>query len=457
MPPTAQEPDPSEVDDRIRSTAAERLTERGGRFQHHPAVLRHRRLRRRPAHLRRDPTDTEWASIEPHVPLPKRFRGDVQLMSGGLSRLYRWMFQAMVRRQLALAACVIVLASFPGTSRAVAQVPVGGTNRVMVVGTKIAPPFAMKSDDGTWSGISIELWRRIAADLHLSYRFEEASLDELINGTAAHRLDAGIAAITVTAGRAESVDFSQPYYSTGLGITVRRVFVFDWLSLVKGLFSLSLLEMLLLLVAAAILVGFIVWLIERRHTEHFSGGVKHGLGSSLMWSARTLTQAMPEKGPTTLLGRIIAVTWLAVAVTSVAVFTAGLTTYFTTHQLEGYVRGVQDLHSVRVGAVTDTSAVDYLRAERIRFRTFSNAETGLKAVKDGSLDAFVYDKPLMSWLVQARYADSLQVLDAVFDQQNYAIALPVGSPLRATIDRTMLHIIGTPWWRDMTSGYLGTD
>jgi len=391
------------------------------------------------------------------MPPSKHVCDDVQLMSGGFSRHYRWVFQAMVvGRQLALVTCLIALVSFLGTSRAVAQVSVGGTNHVMVVGTKIAPPFAMKSDDGTWSGISIELWRRIAADLHLNYRFEEVSLDELINGTAAHRLDAAISAITVTAGRAESVDFTQPYYSTGLGITVKRVSVFDWISLVKGLFSLSLIEMLLLLVATAILVGFIVWLIERRHTEHFSGGVREGLGSSLMWSARTLTQAMPEKGPTTLLGRIIAITWLAVAVTSVAVFTAGLTTYFTTHQLEGYVRGVQDLYSVRVGAVTDSSAVDYLRGERIRFRTFPNAEAGLKAVKDGSLDAFVYDKPLMSWLVQARYADSLQVLDAVFDQQNYAIALPINSPLREAIDRTMLHILGTQWWRDMTSRYLGT-
>ena len=420
--------------------------------------LMRRKQRRDGLHYASDATDAEWTMIEPHMP-PPSFRGNARSVLGRFSGHYRRVVQvAIVWRQLAKTACLIgVLASLLGTPCAVAQVSVGGTNHVMVVGTKIAPPFAMKSNDGTWSGISIELWRRIADNLHLSYRFEEVSLDELINGTAAHRLDAAIAAITVTAGRAESVDFTQPYYSTGLGITVRRVAVFDWLSLVRGLFSLSLLEMLLLLVAAAILVGFIVWLIERRHTEHFSGGVKHGLGSSLMWSARTLTQAMPEKGPTTLLGRIIAVTWLAVAVTSVAVFTAGLTTYFTTQKLEGYVRVVQDLHSVRVGVVADTSTVDYLRAERIRFRTFPNAGAGLKAVKDGSLDAFVYDKALMSWLVQAHYADSLQVLDAVFDQQNYAIALPINSPLREPIDRTMLRIVGTQWWRDMTSGYLGTD
>ena len=194
----------------------------------------------------------------------------------------------------------------------------------MVVGTKVAPPFAMKSDDGSWSGISIELWRRTAADLHLSYRFQEVSLDELIMGTASHRLDAAIAAITVTATRAESVDFTQPYYATSLGIAVRRVSIFNWLNLTRSLFSLSLLKMLLLLVAAAILMGFVVWLIERRHTEYFGVGVKHGLGSSLMWSAQI--QAMPEKGPTTLPGRVIAVIWLAVAVTSIAVSTASLTT-----------------------------------------------------------------------------------------------------------------------------------
>lgn len=356
---------------------------------------------------------------------------------------------------VALTTCALV--GLLGTPRAAAQTSVAGADHVMIVGTKVAPPFAIKSDDGSWSGISVELWRRIAADLHLRYRFQEVSLDELISGTAAHRLDAAIAAITVTATRAESVDFTQPYYATGLGITVRRVSVFNWLNLTESLFSFSLLKMLLLLVAAAILMGFVVWLVERRHTEHFGGGLRQGLGSSMMWSARILTQAMPEKGPTTLPGRIIAVIWLAVAVTSIAVFTASLTTYFTTQQLEGYVRGAQDLHSVRVGAVVGTSAVEYLKDQRIAFRTFPNAEAGLRAVKEGYVDAFVYDKPLMSWLVQGHYADSLQVLDAVFDQQNYAIALSLGSPLRVPLERAMLRILATQWWRDTTSGYLGND
>ena len=32
----------------------------------------------------------------------------------------------------------------------------------LVIGTKVAPPFAMKAADGTWRGIRINLWQRIA-------------------------------------------------------------------------------------------------------------------------------------------------------------------------------------------------------------------------------------------------------------------------------------------------------
>ena len=44
-------------------------------------------------------------------------------------------------------------------------------DRELLIATKEAPPFAMKQQDGTWRGISIDLWRRIAERLHLRYRF----------------------------------------------------------------------------------------------------------------------------------------------------------------------------------------------------------------------------------------------------------------------------------------------
>ena len=82
---------------------------------------------------------------------------------------------------------------------------------VLTVGTKEAPPFSMKASDGTWQGIGIELWRRLAAQDGLKYQFiEKASVQELVDAVAAGQLDAAVAAITVTAPRQQVMDFTQP-------------------------------------------------------------------------------------------------------------------------------------------------------------------------------------------------------------------------------------------------------
>jgi ABC-type amino acid transport substrate-binding protein len=331
-------------------------------------------------------------------------------------------------------------------------------DRVLIIGTKDAPPFAMKGDDRTWSGISIDLWRHLADELHLRYRFQEVPLQELIDGTAAGRFDASISAITITADRERMVDFSEPYYTTGLGIAVPRGSVFNWLRLFGSLISLSFVRALLGLIGVTLSIGALVWVLERRHTEHFSGGVKDGLATGVWWSALTLTQSVPEHGPRTLPGRIIAVTWMAASVISIAVLTAGVTSHLTMKQLEGDVHGIADLRSVRVGAVTGTTSMSYLSSQHIRFSAYPDARSGLKAVKGGTLDAFVYDRPILYWLAKEEdYEGSIKVLDATFDAQDYAIALPENSPLRMPINRALLAITDTQEWRDLVKQYLGME
>jgi polar amino acid transport system substrate-binding protein len=72
----------------------------------------------------------------------------------------------------------------------------------------------MKAEDGTWRGISIDLWRYIANQMHLRYRFQETTL--MTDGVADGALDGSVAALTVTSARHRLVDFTQPFYSTGL-------------------------------------------------------------------------------------------------------------------------------------------------------------------------------------------------------------------------------------------------
>jgi len=66
-------------------------------------------------------------------------------------------------------------------------------DRELLIATKEAPPFAMKQQDGTWRGISIDLWRRMAERLHLRYRFSEQATVQNLGDAArtrrGHRLD----------------------------------------------------------------------------------------------------------------------------------------------------------------------------------------------------------------------------------------------------------------------------
>ena len=161
----------------------------------------------------------------------------------------------------------------------------------LVIGTKEAAPFAMKAADGNWSGISIDLWRRIADDLHLHYRFvEEASVQTLIDGVAAGRFDMAVAALTVTAERERVLDFTQAFYVTGLGIAVPASGEASWRPIIRTLTSFGFAQAIMALVGLALVVGFVVWLFERRHNDDFSGGAARGISSGVWWSAMTMTQ-----------------------------------------------------------------------------------------------------------------------------------------------------------------------
>ena len=43
----------------------------------------------------------------------------------------------------------------------------------LTIGVKITPPFIMETETGGYTGLSIELWERIAKQLGISYEFKK--------------------------------------------------------------------------------------------------------------------------------------------------------------------------------------------------------------------------------------------------------------------------------------------
>jgi polar amino acid transport system substrate-binding protein len=332
------------------------------------------------------------------------------------------------------------------------------TAREMIIGTKEAPPFAMKGADGAWQGISIDLWRRIADDKKWRYRFVEVqTVPELIDGVAAGKFDVAAAALTVTPARERVLDFTTSFFSTGLGIAIAAGGPPSWRPVVTALTSFGFAQAILALIGLALAVGLIVWFFERRHNEEFGGTVARGLSSSVWWTTVAMTQrGIGNFGPRTMPGRAVAMLWMVGSIIAIAVFTAGITSALTVRQLQGTVREVADLTAARVGAVTGTTAQDTLVNLRVWPVTFITPKDALLALRTGEVDAVVYDRPLLAWLVKQDFRTSIQLLDATFDFQNYAFAVPLNSPFRKPIGVAILDATQTPWWGETVFRYTGT-
>jgi arginine/lysine/histidine/glutamine transport system substrate-binding and permease protein len=95
---------------------------------------------------------------------------------------------------------------------------------VLKVGTEPAfPPFEMQASDGKGlTGFDIDLFRAIGEEANLEIEFQSMPFDGLIPALQSQTIDAAISGMTITAERAQTVDFSRPYFQSGLAIAVRK-------------------------------------------------------------------------------------------------------------------------------------------------------------------------------------------------------------------------------------------
>jgi polar amino acid transport system substrate-binding protein len=360
------------------------------------------------------------------------------------------------RLRLIVVAFALLLAStLPTTTCGAAQDETPGA-RELVVGTKQAPPFAIKDDKGEWSGISIELWRKLADQLKLRYRFAEApSVGALLDGVRSGNFDMAIAAITMTPEREQEVDFTTPYFHTGIGVAVQSDRIATWLPVVRSITSYSFLLAIGGLLILALVVGALIWLFERRNNEGFGGGVVRGLSSGVFWSANAMTQRVdPNIIPLSTGGRILAVIWMVVSVVAIAALTASITSTLTIKRLHGIVNSTADLPGLRVAVVQDTASADGLSRMRVKHRTVPSAEAGFAALGKGTIDAFAYDRPLLAWMI-GKGGLNAELSDLTFDPQDYAIALRNDTALRKQLNVALLQTAESEWWRDLLFRYLG--
>ena len=93
----------------------------------------------------------------------------------------------------------------------------------LVVGMELAyPPFEMTDTAGKPTGVSVDIANALGKSLARPVVIQNMAFDGLIPALKAGKVDLVISSMTATAERAQSIDFSDPYVSTGLCLLLKK-------------------------------------------------------------------------------------------------------------------------------------------------------------------------------------------------------------------------------------------
>jgi len=333
------------------------------------------------------------------------------------------------------------------------------TDRPLRVAVRNIPPFDIRK--GTrWSGYSIELWRSVAEVLKLNYDFVPVeTVGDQLAAVVDGRADLAIGAISITAEREAAVDFTQPIYDSGLQIAVpSRPDEPSISALFTTAVLRALLAVIVFIVVLIVVMGHLMWLVERRRNEDFPHGYVHGVEAGMWWAIVTLTTVgYGDTTARTRTGRLVAIAWMVLGIVVIAQVTAVVTSAATVERLRSDVTSASDLSGKEVVTVRGTVAATFVRREGIDARLVDDISTAEQELLDGAADAVVYDAPVLRYFARTTGKDQVDVVGPLYDPQGYGIALPHNSGQVEALNRALLQLDADGTTQELEDRWFGSD
>lgn len=367
----------------------------------------------------------------------------------------------MMRRAFPFfAALSLGLASLGAQTPTAAPSPSG--NGLTVV-TKPVVPFVFEKN-GRLTGYSIELWERVVREARLpfdpdtGYKVVE-TVPQMLEAIANRQADAGVAAVSITSAREQTIDFSYPFKESGLQILTKNQPGSSFTKIVSSLVKGHILWLLGGLLFVLLLNSHIIWLLERkRNAESFPEGYLPGLWEAIWWSLCTIiTGGCENKAPLGVAGRLTAIVWMLAGAALFTYITATITSAMTVDTLNSDVQSLSDLKARQwaVGTVTGSTAENFLQRQGLAVIGFPDVETAAGALAKDKVKAVVYDAPMLQYYVRNNPEKALGVVGDLFEKQSYGIGVPQGSPYRKQITRAILALREQGFFEELENKYFG--
>jgi ABC-type amino acid transport substrate-binding protein len=329
------------------------------------------------------------------------------------------------------------------------------------VGTVLSAPFVTRGENGEWSGLSVNLMRKIAAQVKAEVEFRDYYHDTeaLLLAVEHGEVDAAIGTLPVSKEGEARFDYSHPYFHSGLGIAVASE---PDSSIMARLFRAVPISFLLSTLSVfgvfMLIVGIAAWLFERKHNAgQFAPRPYPGILDGVWWAAVTMTfTGYGDKIPTSTAGRLLTMVWMFISLCLLALFSSTLASSLTVSSLQHHINKIDDLKSSQVAAVTGSTGAAWLVAEEIPVaRLYPSAVQAVKSVQRRDNEAVLHDRTVLNYMIKTYGWTDLAVLPDTVAPQNYALVLPSNSPYRESINTALLHTIAQAEWAKVVRQYTG--
>lgn len=312
----------------------------------------------------------------------------------------------------------------------------------MRVGYADFPPFVSKKG-ARLVGFEAALWEAVARELGVASRFSRHTLGELLSRIRGGTLDVAFAGISKTEAREREVDFTHATYSSGLAILVRSAGRFRILRALGTLLvekRRTIGEVVLWLGGFVAAVSHAVWFVERGKGS-FSADYLTGIGDAVWYTVVTIsTVGYGDFAPVTLVGRTIGVVTIVIGYAVFALLIAELNSLLVLERLRSPIQDAGDRRRRRVATVGGTVAETLLEKYQAVPVPAAGFREALALLARGDADALVFDAPILQHYVKEHGTGTFRLVGPRFEEHEYGIALPEGSPWREKINRALLRL-----------------
>lgn len=307
--------------------------------------------------------------------------------------------------------------------------------------TPIASIVDWKSDrpDGAMLAIWEDLARRVGVETDY---VRIGTISELMTAVHDGTIDVALGPLAITEERERAFDLTHPVFHSGMRIAVRQKNDGGLLQAARSMLSWELLQLLGGVLALALVSGHLLWWFERGHNPtSFPPEYPRGVIEAMWWIASTIiTGGCDDKHVDGPLGRTLAFAWMAGGIGLIAAFTSVLTATMTAERVTGVIHGPRDLAGRVVGVQRAAVTTGCVRQRGGIPQEYATLRDAVQALDLGLVEAVVGETETLSFIVHEVGTGRIRIIGPLFDEFDFGIALPNGSPIRENLNTAILRM-----------------